>query len=127
MYIDSWRLETNDNKIKLASIECKDVAQCRPATETLRSSCDTTSQLRVSGAIACSLLLPQGALSDSPRDRAAWRREMLAANTLAGVATMIYALVTSAGSVLPLLQEQDIQEQALVRQVRRYTVPTVMY
>lgn len=31
---------------------------------------------------------------------------------------MIYGLVTGVASVLPLLQEQDMQEQALIQQVR---------
>lgn len=54
----------------------------------------------------------------NPADRDAWRTETLAARTLAGVATVIYGLVTAAASVLPLLQEQDMQEQALIQQVK---------
>ena len=62
-------------------------------------------------------------------DRESWRAETLASRTLAGeaetlasrtlagVATMIYSLVASASGVLPILQEQDMQEQALIRQV----------
>lgn len=42
---------------------------------------------------------------------------MLAARTLAGVATLVYSLLTSAAGVLPALQEQDMQEQALINQV----------
>lgn len=55
-------------------------------------------------------------------DREAWRAETLASRTLAGVATMIYSLVASASGVLPILQEQDMQEQALIRQVRKKAV-----
>lgn len=42
---------------------------------------------------------------------------MLAARTLAGVSMLVYALSTSAAGVLPVLQEQDMQEQALIQQV----------
>lgn len=52
-----------------------------------------------------------------PEHRAAWRKELLAARTLAGVATLIYAFVNSAVAILPLLQEQDMQEQALIQKV----------
>ncbi|CAM9142920.1 unnamed protein product [Ectocarpus sp. 12 AP-2014] len=58
----------------------------------------------------------QGALSTGPAFREAWRQEMLAARTLAGVATLVYSLLASAAGVLPALQEQDMQEQALVSQ-----------
>lgn len=50
-------------------------------------------------------------------DRETWRAETLASRTLAGVATMIYSLVASASGVLPILQDQDMQEKALIRQV----------
>lgn len=59
----------------------------------------------------------KGALSTDPSFREAWRKEMLAARTLAGVATLVYSLLASAAGVLPALQEQDKQEQALVNQV----------
>ena len=55
----------------------------------------------------------------NPADRVAWRTGTFAARTLAGVATTIYGFVTAAASVLPLLQKQDMQEQALIQQVRR--------
>ncbi|CAM9749075.1 unnamed protein product, partial [Hapterophycus canaliculatus] len=58
----------------------------------------------------------QGALSTDPAFRETWRKEMLAARTLAGVSMLVYALVTSAAGVLPLLQAQDMQEQALIQQ-----------
>lgn len=42
---------------------------------------------------------------------------MLAARTLAGVSTLVYSLTASSAAVLPVLQEQDMQEQALIQQV----------
>lgn len=59
----------------------------------------------------------QGALSADPAFRESWRKEMLAARTLAGVSTLVYSLAASAAAVLPLLQEQNMQEQALIKQV----------
>lgn len=72
------------------------------------------SSRRVSIARPCAA---QGALSVDPEHREAWKNELLAARTLAGVAIMVYALVSNAEGVLPLLQEQDMQEQALIKQV----------
>lgn len=42
---------------------------------------------------------------------------MLAARTLAGVSTLVYSLAANAAAVLPMLQEQYMQEQALIQQV----------
>lgn len=53
----------------------------------------------------------------NPAFRESWRKEMLAARTLAGVATLVYSLVASAARVLPMLQSQDMEEQALTQQV----------
>lgn len=52
-----------------------------------------------------------------PAFRESWRKEMLSARTLAGVATLVYSLVANAAGVLPMLQAQDKQEQALINEV----------